>query len=197
MRCMMIEISYLGIRYCSQIVLDTLLHSYDKLYLELLIGKTLKEGFHGTGYIEINAESKEKLKEFIGKFENREFKTNVLTDSWREICKGLSGSFSSELEACLYFTRAMLVTEEVKQTPLEYKNSLYRTGIPACNFFLDLLNLIGGYHILNDKQREDYPHLLLVLGMIYTENLQTLLENPTAEDRPYNFIDNLCLRLYV
>jgi hypothetical protein len=29
------------------------------------------------------------------------------------------------------------------------------------------------------------------------ENLQTLLDNPTAEDRAHNFLDNLCLRLYV
>jgi hypothetical protein len=65
----------------------------------------------------------------------------------------------------------MLVTEEVKQTPLEYQNSLYRTGITTCNFFLDLMNMIGGYHILNDKSREDYPHLLLVLGKVYVRKL--------------------------
>ena len=152
-------------------MLDTLLHSYDTLYLELVLGQTLKEAFHGNGYLEINQESKEKLKEFVAKFENRGFKQTVLIDAWQQICEAISKSYSSELEAGLYLTRAVLVTEEVKQTPLEYQHSLYRTGIPACNFFLDLMNIIGGYHILNDKSREDYPHILLVIGKLYIRKL--------------------------
>jgi hypothetical protein len=166
-----------------------LLHRRDRLFIELKLHKLLRSAFDGDATLVLSPSQREALKPFLVMVAERQFRQTPLLDSWALLCQALA---SSEVEAAFTLVRHVLILEELEDAPEEYKGSLYRSGLSVKDWLFDCLNLLCGYHDFNDKAIEEFPHVAIVF-----EHIQGLLNTPTAEERAWNFVDSLCVKLYV
>lgn len=176
-------------------MLDLLLHRRDRLYIELKLEQLLKKAFDGESTLVLTQGQKEALKPFLVSIAERMFRETPIIDHWGSFCNALT-CVSCEVQqkpvgVAFVVLRHLLIQEEMTDTPPEYANSLYRNGIEVKSLLFDCLNLICGYHDFNDAL-DEFPHVAVVF-----ESIQSLLRPDTSEERAWNFIDSICISLFV
>ena len=169
----------------AQMIIDLLTNTHDPLYLDIQLTKLIEKSLKSDDLLLINPYQRSKLLEVLAETVDKPLNSTPVIDNFIKICSILAETSSSKniVKAALNLALAFNIQEELATCPDQKFSGLYRTGIKTTWFLLDLLNLIGGYHSMNDPDC-DYPHVLIALGKYYIENAQKILEIETAEDRP-------------
>jgi len=183
--------------------LSKVLHfRWEKPMVEMYIFRSLHRAVQNSAFtFSISLEFFDEVNAMIEEHDNKGYNsTPLINQHLNRIIEIISKSEQvDQLHAYLLLIHDVLIQKENTEKKDVFDNDLYRTGLETMEFFLDVLNFIGGYHELQSEINNDifltknfYPHVVLAI-----ESVQIFWEMKDVEKRALDFMDTIILRLYV